>query len=274
METSIIFITAAFFSFFISYLLASFEIYPFFRFFYVFAWYSYIFFVDGINYLIKGDSLIISRTKEFVYMLFVSCGMWLVFELFNLSLKNWGYNFVPFDSTDRYLFYLLLFSSVLPAIFETEELIESLGIFRKFKLNISIKLNEKHINRWIYTGIFLSTLSLIFPKIFFPLMWLSLMIIFEPLNYKLGTRSLVKESSRGNIEKILSKTDGCKFFPDHNGYQTPVDVEKKYYVTASRLKKTPFKNEFSLWLCGDNLYKGAALNSVQIAEIIIKKYFK
>ncbi|MBP7795210.1 MAG: aspartate-semialdehyde dehydrogenase [Elusimicrobiales bacterium] len=82
-----------------------------------------------------------------------------------------------------------------------------------------------------------------------------------------------KEWNLIDIKKILSHTEGCKFFPEHKDYQTPVDVEKKYYVTASRLKKTPFKNEFSLWLCGDNLYKGAALNSVQIAEIIIKKYF-
>ncbi|MEF3279480.1 MAG: aspartate-semialdehyde dehydrogenase [Elusimicrobiota bacterium] len=78
----------------------------------------------------------------------------------------------------------------------------------------------------------------------------------------------------GDIKEILSNTKGCKFFENHIDYQTPCDVEKKYYVTASRLKTTPFKNEFSLWLCGDNLYKGAALNSIQIAEIILERFFK
>lgn len=76
-----------------------------------------------------------------------------------------------------------------------------------------------------------------------------------------------------DIKETLSKTKGCKFFEDHDNYQTPIDVSKKDYVAASRLKKTPFENEFSLWLCGDNLYKGSALNSVQIAEIIIKEFF-
>jgi aspartate-semialdehyde dehydrogenase len=82
-----------------------------------------------------------------------------------------------------------------------------------------------------------------------------------------------KSWSLTDIKNTLSRTDGCKFFSSHNDYQTPVDVAEKYYVAASRLKKTPFKNEFSLWLCGDNLYKGAALNSVQISELIIEKYF-
>lgn len=83
-----------------------------------------------------------------------------------------------------------------------------------------------------------------------------------------------KEWSLNDIEDILRNTPGCKFFKDHNDYQTPIDVVKKEYVAVSRLRKTQFKNEFSLWLCGDNLYKGAALNSIQIAEIIVKDYFK
>ena len=75
------------------------------------------------------------------------------------------------------------------------------------------------------------------------------------------------------IIETLRDTNGLKFFEDHNDYKTPTDCEKKYEIYVSRFKKTPFENEFSLWLCGDNLYKGAALNSIQIAEIIIKKYF-
>ncbi|MGC8866700.1 MAG: aspartate-semialdehyde dehydrogenase [Elusimicrobiales bacterium] len=79
--------------------------------------------------------------------------------------------------------------------------------------------------------------------------------------------------SVNDIENILFHTPGCRFFNNHYDYQTPLDVSEKEYVAASRLKKTPFENEFSLWLCGDNLYKGAALNSIQIAELIVKKYF-
>lgn len=83
-----------------------------------------------------------------------------------------------------------------------------------------------------------------------------------------------KKWNINDIAEILKKTPGCRFSEDHYEYFTPVDVAKKEYVTASRLKETPFENEFSLWLCGDNLYKGAALNSIQIAEIILKKFMK
>jgi len=76
------------------------------------------------------------------------------------------------------------------------------------------------------------------------------------------------------IIQTLKNTEGVKFFENQNDYKTPLDSQKKYEVYASRFKKTPFENEFSLWLCGDNLYKGAALNSIQIAEIIIERYFK
>jgi aspartate-semialdehyde dehydrogenase len=83
-----------------------------------------------------------------------------------------------------------------------------------------------------------------------------------------------KKWKKEEIIDILKNTEGVKFFEDHNNYKTPIDCQKKYEIYASRFRKTPFENEFSLWLCGDNLYKGAALNSIQIAEIIVNKYYK
>lgn len=82
-----------------------------------------------------------------------------------------------------------------------------------------------------------------------------------------------KQWNLSDLEEILLETDGLRFFKDHNEYKTPIDVASKEYVCASRLRKTPFKNEFSLWLCGDNLYKGSALNSIQIAELIVKRFY-
>ncbi len=83
-----------------------------------------------------------------------------------------------------------------------------------------------------------------------------------------------KKWNINDIKRTLFQTPGCKFSDNHNDYKTPVDVIEKEYVAASRLRKTPFENEFSLWMCGDNLYKGTALNSIQIAELILKKFFK
>ena len=54
-------------------------------------------------------------------------------------------------------------------------------------------------------------------------------------------------------------------------YHTPIDCSGKDWVYVSRLRKDLSKeNGFNFWVVSDNLLKGAALNSVQIAESLIK----
>ena len=54
-------------------------------------------------------------------------------------------------------------------------------------------------------------------------------------------------------------------------YHTPIDCSGNDEVYVSRLRKDLEKqNGFSFWVVSDNLLKGAALNSVQIAESLIK----
>jgi aspartate-semialdehyde dehydrogenase len=57
------------------------------------------------------------------------------------------------------------------------------------------------------------------------------------------------------------------------GYVTPVEAagEDPVYVSRIRRDRT-VKHGLSLWVVADNLRKGAALNAVQIAEILIKKH--
>ena len=73
------------------------------------------------------------------------------------------------------------------------------------------------------------------------------------------------------LKNILSKTRGLKFSADPYKYPVPLKQgNKTFEVYAGRLRKAKTSaNEFQLWIVSDNLYKGAALNSVQIAERII-----
>lgn len=71
------------------------------------------------------------------------------------------------------------------------------------------------------------------------------------------------------IENILRKTEGVQFFKNPYKYPTPLKIEKTFEVKVGRLRKSQTSgNEFQMWIVSDNLYKGAALNSVQIAEYI------
>jgi aspartate-semialdehyde dehydrogenase len=60
---------------------------------------------------------------------------------------------------------------------------------------------------------------------------------------------------------------------DENGYATPAEIAARDAVYVSRIRKDDtVKNGLNMWIVADNLRKGAALNAVQIAEILIKDY--
>ena len=59
------------------------------------------------------------------------------------------------------------------------------------------------------------------------------------------------------------------------GYVTPVEAAGKDKVYVSRIRQDfSVDNGLNLWVVSDNLRKGAALNAVQIAEVLISKYFQ
>jgi aspartate-semialdehyde dehydrogenase len=57
------------------------------------------------------------------------------------------------------------------------------------------------------------------------------------------------------------------------GYATPLECAGDDLVFVSRIRKDPtIENGLSLWVVSDNLRKGAALNAIQIAEVLIGKH--
>lgn len=60
--------------------------------------------------------------------------------------------------------------------------------------------------------------------------------------------------------------------PENESYATPIDAAGEDVVMVSRIRKdTSVAHGLNLWICCDNLRKGAALNAVQIAEAILKQ---
>ena len=56
---------------------------------------------------------------------------------------------------------------------------------------------------------------------------------------------------------------------EHDGYITPVDAAGEHAVYVSRIRKDhTVENGLSLWIVSDNLRTGAALNAVQIAQLL------
>jgi aspartate-semialdehyde dehydrogenase len=86
-----------------------------------------------------------------------------------------------------------------------------------------------------------------------------------------------KPYSLKDIRKLLKKAPGCKVIDTqkNGGYITPLEAEGSYLTYISRIRKdNSNKKAINLWVVSDNLLKGAALNTVQIAQVLIKKYIK
>ena len=174
---------------------------PFYSWFYCFAWWSYVFTIDAIIHRLKGNSLIINRTKEFFLMIPWSVFIWLIFEAANLSLENWYYINLPHSTLERWLGYAIAYGTVLPGLFETTELLESIGLFKKSFTKQILISRETHIVL-ILSGIICLASSVLIPQYFFPLIWVGFIFLLEPFNYRFGGRSLLKDLEEGKPRSI------------------------------------------------------------------------
>lgn len=78
------------------------------------------------------------------------------------------------------------------------------------------------------------------------------------------------------VKNILSETPGVTLMDDvsKNIYPMPLYSEGKDDVFVGRIRKDPSQPKtLNLWIVADNLRKGAATNSVQIAELLVQKKF-
>jgi len=171
---------------------------PFVSWFYGFAWWSYILIVDSIIYRLKGDSLILSRTREFFLMVCWSFTLWFFFEMVNLVMRNWYYINVPNSTLVRFFGYGMSYGTVLPALFETTELLERLGLFRNAPAPRFRMTSRWSVAFLTMGGLFL-VLPMLIPRYTFPLIWGSFIFLLEPINYRFGGRSLLAQWERGSL---------------------------------------------------------------------------
>ena len=79
------------------------------------------------------------------------------------------------------------------------------------------------------------------------------------------------------IKNCLTNAPGCKVVDEHKdgGYITPAEIDGDFITYISRIREDKTqKNSINMWVVSDNLLKGAALNAVQIAQLLCEKYLK
>lgn len=74
--------------------------------------------------------------------------------------------------------------------------------------------------------------------------------------------------------ELIQKAPGVKLVEDwqKNYFPMPIDATGQDDVLVGRIRRDlSHENGLELWLCGDQIRKGAALNAVQIAELLVQK---
>jgi len=88
---------------------------------------------------------------------------------------------------------------------------------------------------------------------------------------------LENELSAEQAQDILREAPGCMLVDkrEDGGYVTPVECVGDGATYISRVREDPtVENGLALWCVSDNLRKGAALNAVQIAELLGRNHLK
>ena len=76
------------------------------------------------------------------------------------------------------------------------------------------------------------------------------------------------------MRKLLSETTGVIVQDDvnNNVYPMPITAHHKDEVFVGRIRRDESQeNSLNLWIVSDNLRKGAATNTIQIAEYLVEK---
>jgi hypothetical protein len=174
------------------------KIEPFYYFFYITSWWSYIIFLDTILSLKYKRFFVLNRYLPL--LIITSSGYWCLFELINIRLQNWFYINLPQEILYRYFGYVLGFGTVLPAIYVTREAIQGvLGIVRVKSIHIP------HYSSYaLMTGGIALILTVAIPEYYFALAWVFPFLLCDGISYLRGHNSFMGDLQEGHMDLLIS----------------------------------------------------------------------
>jgi hypothetical protein len=173
--------------------------------FYVFAWYPTLMLLDAVGTRLDGRPSMLWH-PPMMYVFLWSPVIWFCFEVANFRLANWYYISLPHLQWERWCGIVLSFATVVPALLLAERLLDSAGVFRRGRGPI-LRIRSWELNCAVLAGFGMGALSLIWPRLFFPLIWGAAFLIVDPLIYR-SQKSLsllgdLTEGYWGRIGRLL-----------------------------------------------------------------------
>jgi len=169
------------------------------------AWTCYILLADAAVLAMRGHSRLHNAPWQFAGVALLSIPLWLVFETYNIRLRNWTYAGVPQAWPLAVFGYAWSFATITPGIFETADLIECFGWFHPAE---SIRF-FRVAQRWmVLFGAICLLLPLILPQTMarrlFVLVWIGFIFLLDPINYQLGLPSLIGDFRQGRRSRFYA----------------------------------------------------------------------
>jgi len=170
-------------------------------------WLGYILTVDALVARRRGDSWLTRDPRGWGALFLLSTPVWWIFEFHNYFLLNWHY----LGARDPAFWEMLVvgtldFSTVMPAVFETRELIATFGFVEQpgFSQRTGFSMTPRHLWITLYVAVFLFAGVLFLPRYFFPFTWIWLFLFVDALNALRRRASLIEQASRGDWRNVVT----------------------------------------------------------------------
>ena len=175
---------------------------PFARWFTPIMWSAYILVADARVLRRDGTSLIHDRPAEAAFMTLASIPLWLVFEAYNLRLRNWAYFGVPETPAVAALAYAWSFATIWPALFETAALLGARWPADRATSRRVPAPRPARLRTAIVVGLAFLAVPPLLPAAVRPwtfgFVWLGFVLLLDPLNYRAGRPSFLEAWIRGD----------------------------------------------------------------------------
>jgi hypothetical protein len=177
------------------------------------VWTGYILFVDALVYRFDGRSLLMNDRLEFLVIAIISIGSWWLFEFYNaprfwrsdLELW-WHYHSLEPNLWVRRVGYDWAFATITPALLETAQLFRAASFKRDGDRGPTVGLPTRSLLMiLIAIGAVGVIIPLLYPNEWFaPIIWLSFILLIDPINALRGSPSITNDLARGNWNRLLA----------------------------------------------------------------------
>ncbi len=183
-------------------------------------WTGFILTADAVLYRRKGSSWLTTRRREFLLVLLLSIGVWLLFEILNFHIQNWAYRCVPDNPILRDFAYFWSFATIMPGVFITSEIISTFAPTRS--LPHKRIGNDKVLTGagwlWFLGGLLMVLIPLLLPtkiaSYLFGSIWIGFILLIDPINDRMGApsfRRMLRERTYWPILSMLAGGLVCGF---------------------------------------------------------------